>query len=243
MKLGKPRRIRVPVRYVDGNWECALGGGIPVENGTEAELIVDAGDIADKTFLQALDTAVKHKVLGEGSAFLIALTVKQDAPPTPALAASLIRFHTIRWNLASEFLDSFNPATLCFIRVTLSKPGDRQIKTLNSRDGGLWLVTQGLRTTEIISTTVTLPEAVSQEPATSLNHALTKLSEAYETWRISHTGNVYDRVFYQAKDGRWYPLKVLRSATIEDQAHAIGGQLWDEFMKKMLALRDAPKRK
>ena len=35
------RRLRIPVRFVDGIWECALGGAVPVKNDTEAELVVN----------------------------------------------------------------------------------------------------------------------------------------------------------------------------------------------------------
>ena len=45
--------------------------------------------------------------------------------------------------------------------------------------------------------------------ALSLNHAYTLLSERIETHRRSHTGNVFERVFFQ-KDNSWYPLQVLR---------------------------------
>lgn len=241
-KSDTPRRIHVPVRFVDGVWECALGGAVPVKSGTEAELIVDAARITDKAFLEAMDRRVLHRVLGEGEAFLVALTVKPEAKPSEALRPYLKSFEQLQRNIATDLLDPYNPATLFFVEVTLSKPDKRQAKALDTRDGGLWLVTQGLRTTGIKSTTIILPPPVSDKPAASLNHALTLLSEKYETWRMAHTGNVYSRVLYQAKSGRWYPLEVLRYAAIEDQAHAIGGQLWDEFMKKMQALRDAPRR-
>jgi len=239
----KPRRVRIPVRHVDGLWECALGGAVPVESGTEAELVVDADRIADKAFLKAMDSPVKHRVLGENASFLVALTVKPEAPPRAELAPFLRWYQSMQPPLAAEFLQPFNPATLCFVAVTLSKPDKRQAKSLDSQDGGLWLITQGLRTTAIVSTTVKLPPAVSEKPAASLNHALTKLSEVYETWRLAHTGNVYSRVFYQAKNERWYPLDVLRNATIEHQEQAIAGQLWDEFIRKMTALRKGTDRK
>ena len=36
-------------------------------------------------------------------------------------------------------------------------------------------------------------------------HAFTLLSQMYEKHRISNTGNVYTRVFYQDRDQHWYP--------------------------------------
>ena len=47
--------------------------------------------------------------------------------------------------------------------------------------------------------------------ARSLNHAFTLLSTKFETKRISHTGNVFTRVyFYSEKSKEWRPLDELR---------------------------------
>jgi hypothetical protein len=43
----KPRRIRVPVRYVDGIWECALGGAVPVKSGADPETLLAELDAAE----------------------------------------------------------------------------------------------------------------------------------------------------------------------------------------------------
>jgi hypothetical protein len=67
----------------------------------------------------------------------------------------------------------------------------------------------------------------------SLNHAFTKLSETYETWRISHTGNVYSRVLYQERNGHWYPLDLLRNETLDKKEQQIAHELWQTFMSKM----------
>lgn len=231
------RPLRIPIRLVDGQWECALGGALPVKPGTEAELVVDRSAISDEKFLKALDSPVKHRVLGEDTKFLICLTIKPEARPKGELASLLKPYKPMRDVIASEHLENWNAATLCFFEVALSKPDPQQARRLGSEAGGLWLITQGLKTTAIESTTVLLPKPVSERPARSLNHALTILSETYETWRMSHTGNVYARVLYRAKDGRWYPLDILRDATLRDQQTAIEGELWDEFLRKMTNLR------
>jgi len=66
-----------------------------------------------------------------------------------------------------------------------------------------------------------------------LNHAFTKLSETYDTWRISHTGNIYTRVFYQERNGKWYPLDLLRNEKLEKQEQEIAKGLWKGFLAKM----------
>lgn len=58
--------------------------------------------------------------------------------------------------------------------------------------------------------------ALDGEEAVSLNHAFTLLSERYETDRISHTGNVFKRVFhYDATVRRWRPLEDLRRTVLQ----------------------------
>jgi hypothetical protein len=81
--------------------------------------------------------------------------------------------------------------------------------------------------------TVILPKAISTKPVASLNHAYTKLSEILEAWRISHTGNIYNRVLYRERNGNWYPLDILRNAALVNQEQEIARKLWDDFMKKM----------
>ena len=47
-------------------------------------------------------------------------------------------------------------------------------------------MTQGVEAIGLASTTVLLPSGITTKPVASLNHAYTKLSETFETWRISH---------------------------------------------------------
>jgi hypothetical protein len=46
--------------------------------------------------------------------------------------------------------------------------------------------------------------------ATSVNHAFTIISEAYETERLSHTGNVFQRAYTPVGPKRWQTLDDLR---------------------------------
>jgi hypothetical protein len=48
--------------------------------------------------------------------------------------------------------------------------------------------------------------------ARSLNHAYSLISERYEPHRASHTGNVFQKVFYKSEEGIWRPLESLRRA-------------------------------
>jgi hypothetical protein len=75
-----------------------------------------------------------------------------------------------------------------------------------------------------------------------INHAYTRLSEIYETWRISHTGNIYHRILYKERNGKWYPLDVLRNRKLQQQEHQIAEAIWEAFMTNMTGGRsDTPR--
>ena len=99
--------------------------------------------------------------------------------------------------------------------------------------GGLFLKLTGLERCELHGSTVLMPEGFSQPTATSLNHAFTLLSQAHEKHRISNTGNVYTRVFYEDRDKRWYPLDDLRMGVqAAGERHLLHG-LWAEVEQKL----------
>jgi len=218
---------------VDGVWECVLGGTIPVENFTEAELVVPRDAISDREFLEAMARKGKHKVLDEGTALLVCLTVKPEGQINDEHRQVLRSYDKYRGKIATSYLDYWNPGSVAFVEVRIAGPDEKQTRRFETDRGGLWLLTEGIDAVGLASTTVLLPSAISTDSVASLNHAYTKLSEALETWRISHTGNIYKRVLYQERNGTWYPLDILRDRTLEKQEQEIARNLWDEFMAKM----------
>lgn len=94
-------------------------------------------------------------------------------------------------------------------------------------------MTEGTKATGLMSSLIELPEFVSKEPAISLNHAFTLLSETYEPWRMSHTGNVYTRFLYRESNGLWFPLELLRHAELAQKEQEIAAGLWNRFMRQM----------
>lgn len=61
--------------------------------------------------------------------------------------------------------------------------------------------------------------------ADSLNHAFTMISEAYETLRRSHTGNVFKQAYAEDDSGRWESLDDLRLRAIQKMLLGTKGQL------------------
>lgn len=91
---------------------------------------------------------------------------------------------------------------------------------------------------ELQASTVLMPEGF-KEPAISLNHAFTMLSELYEGHRISHTGNVYTRVFYCEGNGNWFPLNDLLRGVLVTAERNLLKSAWDE-VEKALGWRPTP---
>jgi hypothetical protein len=124
-----------------------------------------------------------------------------------------------------------------FVEVHLAGPNDKQARQFDTSRGGPWLITEGIEGVGLASTRVKLPPEVPVDPVASLNHAYTKLSEAFETWRISHTGNIYKRVLHRERNEKWYPLDVLRNGALQQTEHETAQMLWNVFMAKMTGIR------
>ena len=180
-----------------------------------------------------MDVQARHKVLDQGTVLLVSLIVKPEKPPSGELAKYLKKYAELRNQLGDEFAHNWSAVPPSFVEVTIAGPDDKQADQFQSDRGGLWLLTRGVEADGLASTRIELPKEISPEPVGSLNHALTKLSETYETWRISHTGNVYERVLYQERNGKWYPLDLLRNEKLEKQEQEIAKGLWEGFRAKM----------
>lgn len=234
MKKSSPDKLlRLPVQYVDDQWECEYGGIIPVVPDSKAELVISTRAITDKSFLRRMTAKSSMKVLEQGTKLLAYLATKDKEKLTDEQRKHLIRWEIMRGEIATEHIDHWNSGELSLIEVCIEEPTDQQQRKFETIEGGLWLLTEGPRAVGLQSTRIRLPDVASKESVSSLNHAFTKLSEAYEPWRISHTGNVYQRFLYKEKDGRWYPLEFLRNAALAMKEQEIAYQLWRDFMKRV----------
>jgi hypothetical protein len=235
-KSPSDRLVKIPVRYVDERWECEYGGIVPVEQGTEAELVINSRSITDQAFLESMSAQSSIRVLDEGVTLLACLATKDQSKLTDDLKKHLIPWRTRLHEIATEHIENWNSDDdLSLVEVSIGDPTDQQAKKFKTTTGGLWLLTEGSKAIGLQSTRIRLPDNVSDQPIISLNHAFTKLSETYEPWRISHTGNVYRRFLYREKDERWYPLELLRNATLAEKEQEIAYQLWQDFVKRVSA--------
>ena len=222
-------KVTVPVKRVGERWEFFYGGDVPVREGTLGELTLSADQITDEQFKQRVMQELTVRILDEGTELLVALSDRTTdgsragawpEPYPPKVPSGTTRFERI-------FLGPVKP-----------KPGEPPLAPELER-GGLWLKLKGLERCELQGSTVQMPNGFEPKVAISLNHAFTMLSQAYEKHRISNTGNVYSRVFYQDRNRRWYPLDDLRTGVQAEGERQLLGDLWAQ-VEQTLGWRPAP---
>lgn len=222
-------KVTVPVKRVGERWEFFYGGDVPVREGTLGELTLCANQINDERFRQRVSQEFVVKILEEGAPLLFALSDRSRGGA--------------RIGTWPDIEPSSVPAgTTRFERVTLGpcKPKSVQPELDGIREtGGVWLKLKGLERSELTCSTVIMSRGFEPAAATSLNHALTLLSQVYETHRISNTGNVYTRVFYQEKNDRWYPLNDLRTGVQAEGDRLLLSALWSQ-VEQSLGWRPVP---
>ncbi len=223
-------RIRIPVQLVDGRWEFFYGGGVPVVEGTFGELLVEEHYITDPNFLRGLRRKAVHRVLPEGTELRVAVTIRTDLDET--LQAHLKR--PKREELGTAYYETVRSGETRLVSVIIGKPGIETARRLGSDEGGVWLHLEGARPKSVSTSSVHLPEVVRREPVDSLNHAFTCLSTVYEPWRKSHTGNIYTRVLYRERNGKWYPLETLRRAAEAAEEQTLIRERWAEIARNLL---------
>ena len=229
----KQATLRVPMKLVNGQWEYFYGGALPVKDGTVADMIVDESSFTDKAFINTLKQRSRHKILDEDTELLVALTIKPEPKLDKKIKHHLIPIHFPDIQVSTVFHNNHLSPDTMFVTIKIGGPTDQQVATNDGDGGGLWLDIQGLQPKGLVSSSINLPEGVSDEPAISLNHAFTLLSQAYEPWRKSHTGNIYSRMFYKEKNSRWYPLEILRNTSIAKEEHQLIKEQWDRISKSL----------
>jgi len=155
----------------------------------------------DKTF----DKLITQRVLPENSKLMVAMTIRSHLPEK--LTKNLKPKNELNLGYDININKKLSNYTQ-FVEITAI--------------GGVFIQFKGLNQVGISTGSLELPSYSEDvaEQVDSLNFAFTRLSEKYEPWRKAHTGNVYERIFYQEKNDRWYPLDVMRySISAKDDQH------------------------
>lgn len=218
-------QVTVPVKRVGDRWEFFYGGDVPVKDGTLGELTLSVAQITDERFRAQVTQELVVKVLDQGAPLWVALsdrsrggahfgTWPKHMPPN--VPDGTTRFECI-------WLGPSKPLARLPAEKFVGPP----------KPGGLWLKLNGLERTELLGSTVLMPKDFHVAEARSLNHALTLLSQAYEKHRISNTGNVYTRMFYEEAPERWYPLNDLRQGVQAMEERRLLAETWRQVEVKL----------
>ena len=218
-----PKNIRIPVRLVDGYWELLYGGPVKVKDGSIGELHVSRDQIEDEVFLKSLTEKRLIRILDQGTELRVALSIREPLPEP--LNKLLVQQDKMDWDRTAKIsVDSR------FVIIHLGGPNDPQTRR-GEKNGGLWLTLEGMEPRGLESSEVILPEVLKLDPAISVNHAFTLLSEYFEPWRKAHTGSIYERVFYRETNSRWYRVGDLREKELAVAERAVIKVLWQEVKK------------
>ena len=221
--MARKQVIRMQVKWADGRWKLPDGSPMQFEEGSEGELRVNSKHLGDGRSLEVLTAERKVTVLPVGTELRVALTIASDL--TPALLLHLLPFKATLYDPTATI-----SAQSRFVAVTLLE-ATNALGLKDTEMSGLWLAFRGMEYLGMKSGPVGFTSTLGLEPARSLNHAFTCLSEIFEPWRDSHTGNVYERVFYQEQGDRWYPLKDIRDPSLASDARPFIKELWGRVNK------------
>ena len=87
-------------------------------------------------------------------------------------------------------------------------------------DEDLKISFRGTKSPELLDCKCKIP-ALKNEQAKSVNHAFTLISEKFEKHRRSHTGNVFEQVYYNRSPDGWVRLKERRNQLIREYEYEL----------------------
>ena len=144
--------------------------------------MVDISAITNTNFVRRLQAQSAIPISQPGQTLRAYVNPKGAENLSKEQRQLLIPLSSVWGEIATEFLDRWSPGEVSFLEVQIGKPTDKQAQSLEFRTGGLWLIVEGLSPSDLRSSMIDLPKCVSQEPARSLSHAFTILSEVFEPW-------------------------------------------------------------
>ena len=148
----------------------------------QAEIVLDETHFSDKDFFHSLAKQKIIELLPVDSRLLVNIALKDE----------------VAEDLSRSFVTGEVPKGIDggFIEIYLRQPQGLKLR--------------GKKRALLLPCRVDIP-ALPEEPAASLNHAYTLISESFEPWRISHTANVFHKVYARDEaSGDWLALDALR---------------------------------
>lgn len=196
-RIGKERfqkRLRIGIQFDGTNFVMLNGQPLPkLTNGSVAELVIAPESIEDVNVRAGLSDQKSIPFLEKGALILLGVSPTMIGENPPPGLTQPKRPPI--------------PSGEWFVEVQLNADQRLQLR--------------GDQETRLSPCACTILALKKQ--AQSLNHAFTLISEAYETKRRSHSGNVFDRGYFMPESGWWQSLDQLRVEAIGRSLSSIDG--------------------
>ena len=178
------KTILIPFRVRSGQFELLNGDALPaIRDGMVGHLVVAEYALGKPEDTARFNSSEHASVLPTESRLLAPIALDKGMPP----------------ELKEYVLPSQNDKSLGEL------PGAAYVEIELRQE--LFVQLRGSKPPRLAPAKCYIPAL--QENASSVNHAYTKISERFEPKRLSHTGNVFQKVLFH--DGNfWKPLDVLR---------------------------------
>jgi hypothetical protein len=202
------KTVMIPVRISNGKVTFYYGGNLPeMRDDVIGDLIVPSSAIKDPDILKKLSQMAEQQVFPSGTSLLIEFHPKQSDIKDVNIVnhfKDTFQRHRIEQSMDKIFWIDYK-----FSEVILQEP--------------LRICTRGTKLPVLALCKCYIP--FLKEDARSLNHAYTLMSQVFESSRMSHTGNVFKRVYFKDVNGKWYPLENKRNSIQEYEER-------EKFVKK-----------
>lgn len=178
--------VHIPVVWKDGQWVYVDGAMPAFAEGAVGELRVRVNDMADGRDADRFSHEETVPFVEEGTLLLACMTLKGELPKE-----------------AYEFPEDMRPLKSVgyshyFIPFTLEEPLELRLR--------------GTKPAQLMPCKCRIPALGPEVIADSVNQAYTRISERFEPWRKSHTGDVFQRVYLaEPSNGFLVPLHSLRT--------------------------------
>jgi len=180
------KHLKVGVRFDGEKFVLLDGSPLPkLKNDTHAELLLAPDSILDAKARAYLSGEKKIVILKKGSRVLF------------GVSRSMIE------DIFAEGVDPHGPIP--------DRSGYQFVEARLNSDQSLQI--RGDQEARLIPSPCHIPALATD--AASLNHAFTLISEAFETKRLSHSGDVFERAFVQVDSENWKSLDELRLRAIQ----------------------------
>lgn len=217
-------RERITLIFDGAHWKSE-DPNITFKAGTKITAEIDLSLVNDKP----LQRNLKVKIFGDGEELLVALKRPSIGKLPDDIQNIFYDTNGSDFCPQTDLPQRFNLNNYSFVLLKLEQASsDRLLGSYDPELGTGWFELAQFKKGKIHCSSIKPPEGFEfQIEPKSLNHAYTQLSELIEPERLSHTGNIYDLIFYKETNDKWYPLNKFRHPKESDSGDMRVSCLWE----------------